>query len=122
MTADQEERDHDLVHRVRASLASVPDVTETRMFGSTAFMVRGKLGIAARPDRIMCRIDPALHDAALKRPGSRVVIMRGRPMRGYLYVDAESLPTRRALKYWVDRVLAHNHALASSATHHRRRA
>jgi len=49
----------DLVNRVRSALAHVPDVEEKRMFGSLGFLVRGKLCIGARPDRIMCRIDPA---------------------------------------------------------------
>jgi len=108
--------DRALVDRVRATLidAAVADVGEKRMFGSTAFMIRGKLAIAARADRLMCRIDPSLQEAALKRAGSRVVLMRGRPMRGYLYVDAQSLRTNRALKYWVDRVLAYNESLSSA--------
>lgn len=35
--------DDDLVSRVRASLARVPNVEEKRMFGGTAFMVNGKM-------------------------------------------------------------------------------
>jgi TfoX/Sxy family transcriptional regulator of competence genes len=104
-------RDEDLVQRVRAALSTLDDVGERRMFGSTAFLVRGKLAIAARPDRLMCRIHPALEEAALKRDGSHLVVMRGRPMRGYLHVEAASVSTARALKYWVDRVLAYNEAL-----------
>lgn len=81
------------------------------MFGSLAFMVRGKLCIGARPDRLMCRIDPALHDAALKRGDCTTVVMRGREYRGYLHVGAESVGTKAALKYWVDLALKHNAAL-----------
>src|SRR6266404_2251281 len=62
-------RDNDLLSRVRATLARVRDVEEKKMFGGTMFMVRGKMCVSARAERIMCRIDPALHDAAVKRKG-----------------------------------------------------
>ena len=94
-------------------MARVPHVSEKRMFGSLAFMVRGKMCITARTDRIMCRIDPALHDAVLKRKGSRTVVMKGREYRGYVYVDAASLRTKAALSYWVDLALSYNEAIAS---------
>ena len=101
-------RHKELLDRVRAALAHVPHVKEKRMFGSTAFMVRGKMCIGARAERIMCRIDPALHDEALKRKGSRTVIMRGRAYRGYVYVDAEAVGTKRKLDYWVGLALDYN--------------
>lgn len=101
-------RDEELVSRVRAALAHVPSVKENRMFGSTAFMVGGKMCISARPERIMCRIDPALHDAALEHTGSRTVVMRGREYRGYVYVDAEAIRTKSDLDYWVGLALDYN--------------
>lgn len=106
--------DADLASRVRASLAHLPNVTEKKMFGSIAFMVRGKMCVAARPERIMCRIDPSQHDAALKRKGCRTVVMKSREYRGYVHVDAESVRTPRALKYWVDLALSYNQALSSA--------
>jgi hypothetical protein len=45
-------------------------------------MVRGHMCVAARPERIMCRVDPARHDELVKRPGCTTVVMRGRPYRG----------------------------------------
>ncbi|MDN5941901.1 MAG: TfoX/Sxy family protein [Nitrospira sp.] len=84
------------------------------MFGSTAFMVRGKMCISARAGRIMCRIDPAFHDGVLKRKDCRTVVMKGREYRGYVYVDAESLRTKAVLQYWVDLALNYNKAIAST--------
>ena len=108
------ERDGKLLSRVRAALAHVPDVEEKRMFGSTAFMVRGKMCISSRAERIMCRVDPALHDAALEHEGCQTVVMRGRKYRGYVYVGAEAVRTIGALKYWVDLALNYNKAIASA--------
>ncbi len=103
-------RDETLVERVRVALRHVPGVEEKKMFGSIGFMVRGKLCVGARAERIMCRIDPAIHDAAVKRKGCRTVVMRGRPYRGFVHVAAEVVRTERALMYWVELALAYNKA------------
>ena len=108
-------RDESLVERVREALSEVPGVKEKRMFGSTAFMVRGKMCVTARAERIMCRIAPALHDAAIGRPGCRTVVMRGRQYRGYVYVAAEALKTKRDLKYWIRLALDYNMTKAEKA-------
>jgi TfoX/Sxy family transcriptional regulator of competence genes len=100
-----------LIERVRAELSEVSSVAEKRMFGSTGFMIQGKLAIAARPERIMCRIDPGLFPAILKKDGCRPVVMKGRTMKGYVYVDADSVATRRALSSWVRLVLTQNKAI-----------
>jgi TfoX/Sxy family transcriptional regulator of competence genes len=107
-------RDDKLLSRVRPALAHVPNVEEKRMFGGTAFMVRGKMCISAGRERIMCRIDPAFHDAALKRRGCQTVVMKGRQYRGYVYVDAESLRKKDALGYWIDLALKYNSAITRS--------
>ena len=103
--------DDDLVARVRTALAGVPQVLEKRMFGSVGFMVRGNLCVTARATRIMCRIDPATHGAAIKRKGCETVIMKGRPYQGYVHVDAEVLTTEEALLYWVGQALEFNRTL-----------
>jgi TfoX/Sxy family transcriptional regulator of competence genes len=103
-------RDEKLVERVRAAFQHVPGVTEKKMFGSIAFMVRGKICVSARAERIMCRIDPALHDAAIERKGCQTVVMRGRQYRGYVYVGANAVRTGRVLKYWVKLALSYNSA------------
>ncbi|MDN5941674.1 MAG: TfoX/Sxy family protein [Nitrospira sp.] len=83
------------------------------MFGSNAFMVRGKLCVSARAKRILCRIDPAFHDTVVERKGYRAVVMKGRQYRGYVYVDAGSVRTKRALTYWVDLALNYNKTITS---------
>jgi TfoX/Sxy family transcriptional regulator of competence genes len=106
-----EREDPRLVDRVREVLAGVPKVTERRMFGGTGFMVRGHLCISARPARIMCRIDPATHAAAIKRKGCHTMTMKGREYIGYVRVDASAVRTRRALESWIKQALAYNRTL-----------
>jgi len=97
-----------LVQRVKASLSGAPRLQEKRMFGGVTFMVRGKMCVSVGKGRIMCRIDPALHDAALKRKGARTVVMKGREYRGWVYVAAAAVQTKRDLDYWVRLSLDYN--------------
>lgn len=106
--------DEGLAERVRTALAHLPRVEEKRMFGGRAFLVDGKMCINVGPDRLMCRIDPALHDAALARDGCTTVTMGGRAYPGYVYVDRAALATADAFDHWIGLALAWNpHARAS---------
>ena len=86
-----------LTDRVRAALSGKIDFQEKRMFGGVTFMVQGKMCISAGKNRIMCRIDPDVHDSALTREGCRTVIMKGRQYRGYVYVDEDALKLKASL-------------------------
>lgn len=97
----------ELVARVRKALAHVPHVTEKRMFGSLDFLIGGNLCIGCRPERIMCRIDPGLHDKAIAANGCRTVVMRAREYRGWIYIDADAIRTERSLKRWIDMALSY---------------
>ena len=102
----------DLITRTRDALSGVPDVVEKKMFGSTGFMVRGKLCIGARADRIMCRVNPADHAALVKRKGCTTVVMKGRVYNGYVHLAADALQTQKALAFWIDLALRYNASIA----------
>jgi hypothetical protein len=73
--------------------------------------VRDNLCVTARPERLMCRIDPALHDEALKQEGVETVVMKGRPYPGYVFVASTAVKTEAALGRWIDLCLQHNATL-----------
>lgn len=77
-------------------------------------MVNGKMCLAAGPNRMMCRIDPAVHEEAVKKKGSQTVIMKGRAYKGYVYVDEGSLKTKAAFGYWVKLALEFNRRAKAS--------
>lgn len=97
-----------LIDRVRSALAKEPTLEEKKMFGSVGFMVRGKLCIGAREERLMCRVDPELQPLLVKEKGVRAMVMRGRKLRGYVHVSAEVLTTAAQLKRWIRLVLEEN--------------
>jgi len=100
--------DDELASRVRRALARAQHIEERQMFGGLAFMVGGKICVSVGRDRLMCRIDPAFHDAALQHRGCRTVVMNGRHYRGYVHVDGDVVRSERELGRWVRLALDFN--------------
>jgi len=106
--------DEDLADRIRELIAGEPDLSEQTMFGGLAFLVAGKMSVAASGQGgLMVRVDPEQTDVLLAKPHARPFEMRGRPMQGWLRVDAEGVRTKRQLKPWVNRGVAYARTLPS---------
>jgi hypothetical protein len=96
--------DEVLAERIRELLIDEPDVVEKKMFGGLAFLIGGRLAVAAgQKGDILVRVDPATSDVLANRAGASIAVMRGRPMDGWLRVGSDSLRTRRQLATWVGR-------------------
>ena len=106
--------DEKLADRIRIAFAHLPKVREKKMFGSLAFMVDNKMCVTAGADRIMCRIDPALHEEVIKKKGCRTVIMRGREYKGYVYVDKDNIKNKKDFDYWIRLALEYNKTAKAS--------
>jgi len=85
---------------VRAALAGTGTVHEVKMFGGIGFMLNGNLLAAASKRGLLVRVGKVRQADALARVGARPMIMRGRTMEGYIYVDAPAL-TGRAVQAWL---------------------
>src|SRR6478735_4553173 len=94
-------QDSALLVRVRDALAGLRRVEEKRMFGGTMFMVNGKMCISARADRLMVRVDPAMHDELVQRDGCSTMTMRGREYRGYIRVAEAAVRTKKNFDFWL---------------------
>jgi len=97
-----------LTKRVREALVNHNHVEEKKMFRGIAFMVNGKMCVTVADDRIMCRIDPEVHSAAIRRNGVSTVQMRGRDYIGWVYVKESTIPSKKDLMYWVKLSLDYN--------------
>jgi TfoX/Sxy family transcriptional regulator of competence genes len=96
--------DEDLADRLRELLASESDVTEQKMFGGLAFLLRGNMAVAASGQGgLLVRVDPATSDSLVATTEARPMEMRGRAMRGWLRVDSDDVRTKRRLAEWVRR-------------------
>lgn len=96
-----------LAERVRQLLAAERAVSERRMFGGLAFMVRGHMCCGIQGERLMARVGPAQHDQALKWPHARLMDFTGKPIRGFLYVQPAGIKTAAQLRRWVAACVAH---------------
>jgi TfoX/Sxy family transcriptional regulator of competence genes len=104
--------DEDLADRIRELVADEPGYGERRMFGGLAFLVDGKMAVAASGrGGLMVRVDPAEAGALLERDHVEPFEMKGRATRGWLRVDAEGVKTTRRLRPWVERSVAYARSL-----------
>ncbi|MGI5373548.1 TfoX/Sxy family protein [Streptomyces sp. CA-251387] len=94
--------DEGLAQRVRERLGAEAGVSEKRMFGGIAFLVRGNMAVGVSGDDLMVRVGPDRTEAALARPGTRIFDMTGRPMRGWILVAGDALGDDEVLGAWID--------------------
>ena len=95
--------DEDLAERIRALVATDRGLSEKKMFGGLAFLIGGNMAIAASGQGgILVRVDPERSDVLVATTKASMAVMRGRPMSGWLRVEAEDVRTRRQLTKWVD--------------------
>ena len=96
--------DEDLADRIRELLGEQTGITEQRMFGGLAFLVRGNMAVAASGQGgLMVRVDPDESDQLVAKTAARPMEMRGRAMHSWLRVGSEHVRTKRELRKWVDR-------------------
>lgn len=99
--------DEALAERVRQALAPRRDVEEKRMFGGIAFMVASHMAVGVEKERLMVRLSPERAEACLKEPHVRPMDFTGRPMKGFLYVEAAGVRTAAGVRKWVMRAVDH---------------
>jgi TfoX/Sxy family transcriptional regulator of competence genes len=104
--------DEDLANRIRELIASEDGYTEQKMFGGIGFMIDGHMAVGVSGEGgLMIHCSKEETEALLAKPGARPFEMRGREMKGWLRVDAESVSTKRALEPWAMQSVAFARAL-----------
>lgn len=94
--------DEALAGRIRAILARRRGVTERKMFGGIAFMLRGNMCCGALKKYLVVRVGPEYYPKALSRPHARPMDFTGRPLKGFVYVEPGGYRTDRVLTRWID--------------------
>jgi TfoX/Sxy family transcriptional regulator of competence genes len=98
--------DEGLAERIRGVLQDEGRVTEKRMFGGLAFMVRGHMTVGIVKDDLMVRVGPDTYGEVVREKGARPMDFTGRPMKGFVFVAADAIDADADLQRWVDRGLA----------------
>lgn len=97
-----------LANRVRERLAGLNQIEEKPMMGGLTFMYKGKMCVGIIKDDLMCRVDPALVETLLEKPGCRQMDFTGRPMKSYVLVDETGMRTNKDFNYWIGLALDFN--------------
>ena len=97
--------DEALAARVRGILSPVAGFSEKKMFGGLCFLIHGNMCCGVLKDELVLRLEPARAEKLLARPHTRPMDFTGRPLKGFVFIDAGGLGTGRQLRPWVARAL-----------------
>jgi hypothetical protein len=90
-----------LADRVRELLVDGSPI-EQRMFGGLAFLVAGKIAVAASSQGgLLVRVDPAHVGHLLATTKARPMQMRSRAIQGWLHLEGDDLRTKCQLAEWI---------------------
>src|SRR5262245_7890066 len=104
-----------LADRVREIISLThKKIEEKKMFSGLCFMVNDKMCVGIHIDKIMVRFDPALQDEVMEKEGTSPMDFTSKVMKGFVFVDANAITTRKKLEYWVKLALDFNKFAKSS--------
>lgn len=99
-----------LADRIREYLVQFPalKIEEKKMFSGLAFLVNDKMCVNVSGENLMCRFDPGLQEEVTRRIGYLPMIMKGKSLNGYCYVEPEGFKSKKDFAYWIDLCLDYN--------------
>lgn len=97
--------DEKVAGRLRKAFGERSDLTEKKMFGGIAFLLRGNMVAGVLADRIMLRLGNEGAEEALKVPGIVAMDFTGRPMKSMVFVLPEAYAKPATLKKWLAKAL-----------------
>jgi TfoX N-terminal domain len=104
--------DEDLAARIRELVSARAGVTEKKMFGGLAFLIRGNMAVGVSGQGgILVRVDPEESDVLVADTPAQLMEMRGRGMRGWLRVNSDDVAGDAELAEWVGRGTAYARSL-----------
>jgi TfoX/Sxy family transcriptional regulator of competence genes len=104
-----------LANRVREIIALTHNnIEEKKMFSGLCFMVNDKMCVGIHENKIMVRLDPELYDTVMEKEGCEPMDFTGKIMKGFVYVNANALQSKKQLNYWIQLALEYNKVAKSS--------
>ena len=92
--------DIELAEAMRVALKGKRGIVEKKMFGGICWLLKGNMLCGVEVGRYMFRVGKELESAALARAGAKPMDITGKPMRGFVWVDARHAK-KAALKHWI---------------------
>jgi TfoX/Sxy family transcriptional regulator of competence genes len=83
----------ELAQRVQAVLGPLPGLEAKKMFGGMCYLLNGNMAVGVVDNRLIVRCNKDRHTEFMARPHTRPFDYTGRPMAGWLMVEAAGLDT-----------------------------
>ena len=85
--------DEDLAARIRDLIGPDPELTEKKMFGGLAFLIRGHMAISASGQGgVLVHVDSGRSAGLVATTEATTAVMQGREMPGWLRVAPKTSP------------------------------
>ena len=93
--------DEQVAAKVRRIVKGSRGLSEKKMFGGLAFMIRGHMCCGVVGKKLMVRVGPDLYEHALSKPHAQLMDFTGKPLRGFVYVRPAGFSSEKDLKAWI---------------------
>ncbi|MBN1304817.1 MAG: TfoX/Sxy family protein [Anaerolineales bacterium] len=94
----------EIAQRIREMLEDIPEeLNEKRMFGGLAFMMDGFMTCGVHRDRLIVRVGKDNYEEAMAQPHTVPFDITGRPLSGWVMVEADGITGEKELKEWVQK-------------------
>ncbi|MCU0879770.1 MAG: TfoX/Sxy family protein [Pirellulaceae bacterium] len=94
-----------LADRVRAVLGSRRGIVAKKMFGALGFMQSGNFFAGVAETSLIVRLAPEVAGDLAREPYAAPFAPTGKPMRGWLLIEADGLDRDDDLRAWIERAL-----------------
>lgn len=92
----------ELADRIREVIDGRPGLVERKMFGGVAWMINGNMACGVIGEDLMVRLDRDEAEQALTEEHVGPMEFTGRPMRGFIVIEAAGISDAHDLGRWVD--------------------
>ena len=90
-----------LAERVRTELSGKRKLIERKMFGGLCFMWRGNMLCGITDENFMARVSPKDYDSLLRESGTSAMLIKEKPMKGFIIVSNTKIRTKSSLQRWL---------------------
>jgi hypothetical protein len=92
-----------LAARVQSVLGRRTAIVEKKMFGGLAFLLRGHMLVCVWQQSLIARLGGDEGAKALEQPHVHPFDVTGKPMKGWVMIEADGLESDRQLAAWIER-------------------
>jgi hypothetical protein len=112
--------DERVAERIRAAFGERRGITERKMFGGLAFLLRGRMCCGIVGSDLMVRAPMDVFEELLRRRHVRPMDFTGKPLRGFLFISPPGFRTARGLQTWLSYGEQAAAQMAARSRRHRR--